>query len=50
MPRSLSKTNFYIDFTRKSGPSGSLIHKENYITMGVSLNFYDFWFIKQKYN
>jgi hypothetical protein len=50
LSRSLSKTNFYIDYTRKTGPSGSLIHKENYITMGVSLNFYDFWFIKRKYN
>jgi len=50
LPRSLSKANFYIDFTRKSGPSGSAIHNENYITMGLSLNFYDRWFMKWKYN
>jgi hypothetical protein len=49
MPRSISKTNFFFDFTRKSG-GGSLVHTENYYTMGVSLNFYDFWFLKPKYD
>ncbi len=50
MPRSLSRANFYIDLTRKAGPAGSLIHNENYITTGASLNFYDYWFVKRKYN
>ncbi|MBG0858276.1 MAG: hypothetical protein IQL11_02150 [Bacteroidales bacterium] len=49
MPRSLSKTNIFIDYTRKSGP-GENMHTENYFTFGVSLNLYDFWFIKQKYD
>jgi hypothetical protein len=50
MPLSLSKTNIYVDFTRKSVPAGNMIHNENYITMGISLNFYDFWFRKFRYN
>jgi hypothetical protein len=49
MRRSLSKTNVFFDFTRRSGAS-ERIHKENCITMGVSLNLYDRWFIKRKYD
>jgi hypothetical protein len=46
---SFSKTNLFIDYTRKSGPGG-LLHTENYFTMGASLNIYDFWFMKRKYD
>jgi len=48
MPRTPSKANLFIDYTRKSGSSANL-HTENYFTMGISLNLYDFWFLKQKY-
>lgn len=49
MRRSLSKTNFFIDLTRRAGPPEKNMHSELYLTMGVSLNFYDFWFIKRRY-
>jgi len=44
-----SKANLFIDYTRKSG-EGGLLHTENYFTMGASLNLYDFWFMKRKYD
>jgi len=49
LPRTPSKANIYFDFTRKSGSLSNTLHSENYITMGLSLNFYDWWFLKQKY-
>jgi hypothetical protein len=49
MRRSLSKTNLFFDFTRKSLTGGSTSLYENYLTMGISLNLYDFWFVKRKY-
>ena len=45
----LSKTNIFIDFTRKSYETTAISHYENYFTMGASLNFYDFWFVKRQY-
>ena len=50
MRRTYSRTNFFFDYTRKSGSGVPTIHIENYYTMGVSLNLYDFWFIKRKYD
>jgi|WetSurMetagenome_2_1015567.scaffolds.fasta_scaffold06037_5 hypothetical protein len=50
MKRSLSKTNLYFDFTRKYGPANSNLFTENYYTLGFSLNLYDFWFLKRKYD
>jgi hypothetical protein len=50
MRRTYSRTNFFFDYTRKSGSGSATIHIEHYYTMGVSLNLYDFWFIKRKYN
>ena len=47
---SLSKVNLFIDYTQKSGSKSSGLHNENIITIGGSLNFYDFWFIKRRYN
>jgi hypothetical protein len=47
---SLSKTNFFFDYTRKYGPSSGNLPTENYYTIGISLNFYDFWFRKLKYD
>jgi hypothetical protein len=45
-----SKANLFFDFTSRSGFSSSTIHRENYISMGISLNLYDFWFVKRKYD
>jgi hypothetical protein len=50
MRRTLSKTNLFIDYTRKSVAYGAYQFMENYFTMGISLNLYDFWFIKRKYD
>jgi hypothetical protein len=46
---SLSRTNLFLDWTKKYGPSSGALPTENYFTFGISLNFYDFWFIKRKY-
>jgi hypothetical protein len=41
--------NLYLDYTRRNGSSLSSLHYENYITAGLSLNLYDYWFLKKKY-
>lgn len=41
--------NLYVDYTRRNGSSATSLHYENYITAGLSLNLYDYWFIKKKY-
>lgn len=46
MRRSLSKTNLFFDFTRKNGSFNKGLHNENYYIIGVSLNLYDYWFLK----
>jgi hypothetical protein len=48
--RTISKTNFFFDYTKKSWKGGDLVHYENYFTMGISLNLYDRWFLKRKYD
>ena len=48
--RSLSRTNIMFDWTRRYGSSSSKLHQENFFTFGISLNFYDFWFVKRKYD
>jgi hypothetical protein len=50
MRRSYSKTNLFFDFTRKSGSEANNMHIENFYTVGISLNLYDNWFIKRKYD
>jgi hypothetical protein len=50
MRRSLSKINLFIDYTRRAGSESAILHTENYFNMGVSLNFYDFWFVQRKYD
>ena len=50
MRRTISKANLFFDFTRKTGSTSSNLHTEDYISMGISLNLYDFWFIKRKYD
>ena len=49
MPRTPSKVNLYIDYTRKYGSASSSLHSEDYLTIGISLNLYDWWFVKRKY-
>lgn len=41
--------NLYLDFTRKTGSLANSLHKEDYLTIGLSLNLYDNWFLKKKY-
>jgi hypothetical protein len=48
--RTYSKVNFFIDYTRRSVERSTYHHYEDYFTVGLSLNMYDIWFVKQKYN
>jgi hypothetical protein len=48
--RSRSRTNIFFDYSRRSGSAANGLHTENFYTVGVSLNFYDFWFVKRKYD
>jgi hypothetical protein len=48
--RTFSKVNLFLDFTKKTGSFENNLHNENYLTMGLSLNFYDYWFQKRKYD
>jgi hypothetical protein len=50
MRRSFSRTNIYFDYTRYDGSGAGIIHIEKYYTMGISLNMYDNWFMKRKYD
>ena len=50
LPKTPSKVNLFLDFTRKTGSLANSIHNENYLTAGISLNLYDFWFVKRKYD
>jgi hypothetical protein len=45
-----SVANIYIDYTRQTGSSVNMLHNENILTIGASLNLYDFWFTKRKYD
>ena len=44
-----SLINLYLDFTRKTGSLANSLHNEDYLTIGLSLNMYDNWFLKKKY-
>jgi len=45
-----SMINLYLDFTRRTGSLANSLHNEDYLTMGLSINFFDNWFIKHKYD
>jgi len=47
---SLAKANIFIDYTRKKGSVSNGLHMEHYLTTGASINLYDFWFVKRKYD
>ncbi len=48
--RSLSKANLFFDYTKRAGSFENNLHRENYFTLGVSLNLLDVWFIKRRYD
>ena len=50
MRRSMSRTNIYFDLTKRDGSDIPGLFNETYFSMGISLNLYDYWFIKRKYN
>jgi len=50
MRRSLTRANLFVDYTKKTGSEAAGLHTERIFTIGGSLNIYDFWFIKRKYN
>ena len=45
-----SRTNFYFDYTKLSLPGPGSEQTEHYFTIGASLNFYDVWFLKRRYD
>jgi hypothetical protein len=47
---SMSKANFHFDYTQRVGDFSKGLHNENVYTIGASLNLYDFWFQKKKYD
>jgi hypothetical protein len=47
---SFSQANVFFDYTRKNGDFSKGLHNENYYTIGFSLNLYDFWFVKRRYD
>jgi len=49
LKNSISKATFYFDYTRREGDISKGLHNENIYSVGASLNLYDFWFIKRKY-
>ena len=50
MRRSLSRVNLFVDYTKINGSEAAGLHTERMLTIGGSLNIYDFWFIQRKYN
>jgi len=50
MRHTYSRANVYFDFTRRSGSGLSTKHVEDLYTMGVSLNLWELWFLKKKFN
>jgi hypothetical protein len=50
LPKTPSKANLFVDFTRKTGFNSNSLHHEDYLSFGISLNLYDWWFIKRKYD
>jgi hypothetical protein len=45
----LSKTNLYFDFTNRKGDLSKGLHNENIYSIGISLNLYDWWFMKRRF-
>ncbi len=47
---SLSEATFFFDYTKKTGEFSKGLHNESIYSIGLSLNLYDFWFVKRKYD
>jgi len=47
---SISKTNIYFDYTKHHGSASATLPEENIFSMGISINMYDYWFLKRKYD
>jgi len=45
-----SKLNMFFDYTNRGGSLENGLHKENIYSIGLSLNLYDYWFVKRKYD
>jgi hypothetical protein len=48
--RSWSKLNLFFDYNSRGGSLSQGLHRENIYSFGLSLNFYDYWFLKAKYD
>ncbi len=49
MNRSKSKVNLHVEYLSRIGSFENGLHNENCWTIGISLDLYDYWFMKQKY-
>jgi len=50
MKRTNSRININFEYGRMAGSYENGLHRENLFIFGASLNFYDNWFLKKKYN
>ncbi len=48
--RSNSTINVFFEYGNRKGSFENGLHKENFYNMGISFNFYDYWFMKKKYD
>jgi len=48
--RSNSRINTYFEYGNRGGILEKGLHKETFYNFGLSFNFYDYWFIKRKYD
>jgi hypothetical protein len=49
MKNSMSRATMYFDYTRRMGDLDKGLPNENIYSIGLSLNFYDWWFIKKRF-
>jgi hypothetical protein len=49
LPKSKSTGNFAIEFGKKGTVKDNLV-RENYMKLSLYLNFYDYWFVKRKFD
>ena len=40
----------FFDYNSRGGSLSKGLHRENIYSFGLSLNFYDYWFLKAKYD
>ncbi len=48
--RTRSRINMNFEYSNRVGSFGNGLHRENYFNLGLSFNFYEFWFLKRKYD